>query len=213
MKLEFRQDRAGFPLIRIESFPAYLHFLPLTKIQLESFLCSQDDPRFDEGWYNQILQLNPRVSPGNINPRNYHQALASGIQPAEAEAYAEWNGDGMRLPTLDEWYMAYQYLKDIPPQTIDWRSQLVNPKERCLQLLQRMAPTSTSLADQLFLRGGLLEWVELETGRERWGGMGEVTPALHGLLWSPDNGVAHTVMGPEKVRLSYYGARALIPVA
>jgi hypothetical protein len=182
----FEYDRAGFPMLWLEDLGAFVHWLPVTKIQCEHFLCDVTDSSFDAAWYDQLLALNPRVSPKEIDERNYWRAIVTGVQPAEAERFARWCGEGYSLPTLSEWCDVYAACKAA--------ARMGTPQMR---------------ADQMLMRLGAMEWVEDVADGYRWGGMGRLHPDFHGLLFTPDHGRSARPTRPEIDRLSYYGFRLL----
>jgi len=214
--LAFEYDRAGFPLLWLEELGTHIHWLPVTKIQGEHFLCEVTDGAFDASWYDQLLALNPRVSPREIDERNYWRVLLTGVQPAEAERFARWCGEGYVLPTLDEWCQVYAACKQLPAQDVTWPGSL---PERVRTLLTRMdlawrraaarMSGPETLADQMLMRLGAMEWVEDAADGYRWGGMGKLHPDFHGMLFTPDHRRSARPTRPEVDRLSYYGFRLL----
>lgn len=217
--LKLRSDATGFPMVWVDSIDAYLHWIPVTKIQVEYFLCAAPDPYFDAKWYDEILYLNPRVSPKNIRSHNYWNAFLSGIMPEEVQRFARWCGEGYSIPSLQEWFSAYEILKRLPaqpPTVIDQMDRLTDRVRLLLTNLDSASRTALAeadyertLADQMFLRMGVMEWVECRDHRSRWGGMGETAPRFHGSLFSPDYGQASNPNNPDKDRLYYYGFRLL----
>ncbi len=212
-------DPAGFPMIWVDEIEAYLHYLPVTKIQFELFLCETVDSTFDADWYQRICELNPRVTPAAVRPANYWNALLTGILPNEAQRFARWCGEEYEIPGLKTWFDAYKALKRRPPEPIDWAARLPSLSERCRLLIAQLEQASEAataevgyertLADQMLLRLGALEWVEDPGGQHSWGGMGELFPAFHGLLFTPDHGQSARPSNPESDRLDHYGIRLL----
>src|SRR4051794_29027663 len=122
--LKFRlDDRTGFPMLHLPELNGYLHWLPVTKIQFEYFICDEPDDHFGEQWYAEIRRQNPRVSPNDVRAENYWHAFLTGITPQEARRFARWSGADYALPTLDEWCTAWQTLKRYGAVP---REQLVN---------------------------------------------------------------------------------------
>lgn len=218
--MELKQDRTGFPMLRVEPLDAYLGWLPVTKIQFEQFLCETADDRFGPRWYDEVLSLNPRIAPSGIQPSNYWRSLLTGVLPAEAECFARWMGEGYRLPTCEEWTTAFDHLRRAAPNRMEWERVLSGVAPRCLTLLDAMDQASTAaareagyerrLAEQMLLRLGVMEWVQVTSGEQRWGGMGEVAPGLAGLLFDPTMGEPHLLHYPDKERISFYGFRLLL---
>lgn len=217
-EIQFRIDKTGFPMLWVDAIDAYLHWMPVTKIQFETFLCAAPDSHFDADWYEEILSLNPRVSPNQIRLNNYWRAFLSGIKPSEAQRFARWNGEGYQIPTLQEWFEAYQSLKKFPPETEPF-VQMGEVKERVEKLLRQLNDISSqvtrevgytsTLADQMFMRMGVMEWIEGQNQQYQWGGMGETYPKFHGILFTPDHGQPRLPNNPEEYRLPYYGFRLL----
>jgi len=220
MSVEFRKDKAGFPMFWVEEAKLYIHWLPITKIQFEFFMCDAPDNRFDATWYDEVLQLNGRISPGSIRLNNYWHAFLTGVTPAETQAFARWSGEGYQLPTLAKWNEIYKSLQKKPPikDPLD-RMGSLGLNQRTTTILQKLENVSNlapaeygydrSLADQIFMRLGVMEWVESDILQHRWGGMGETYSSFHSSLFTPNNGQPQAPKEPEVQRLSYYGARLL----
>jgi hypothetical protein len=221
--LQFKLDPIGFPMIWVAEIKAHIHWLPVTKIQFEHFLCATSDSRFDANWYERVSNLNKRISPSNVRENNYWQVFITGIRPSEAQRFAEWYGDGYSLPTLKEWHTAYLALKarSAEQDILNVIGAVHSLQERTRALLskletaalaafryQEIAPTAT-LADQALLRGGVMEWVEWQGQRTRWGGMGQPNRRFHSILFKPDNGKPDEVINPEGDPLRYYGFRLI----
>lgn len=212
--MELSQDRTGFPLIRVGALD--LGWLPVTKIQFEQFLCETADARFGPRWYDELLSLNPRVAPHETEASNYWRSFVTGVLPEEAESFARWMGEDYCLPTLKEWNEAFDHLMRSEPLIIDWDEMLPHGSRRCRTLLDRVLKAAAAAAkesayeqwraDQMLMRLGVLEWVEVPGG-QRWGGMGEVAPGLAGLLFDPTAGEPHRPYHPESERISFYGFR------
>lgn len=208
-------DNAGFPMVWVEPIGAYIHWLPVTKIQFEYFLSDTTDPTFDAAWYDRLLALNPRTSAGDLRSGNYWQALLSGIQPAEAQQFARWCGEDYSLPTLDQWFGAFKALRAAAPLPAAEIDQLPCRTERGRAVLRQLEAATAAAAkhaartraDQMLLRYGVMEWVEHRNDRFRWGGMGETPPDFYPQLFTPDSGVPARPTHPEKDRLGHYGFR------
>lgn len=213
--MELIQDRSGFPLVRIDPLDRYLAWLPVTKIQLELFLCETADGRFGPRWYDEILSLNPRSVASELHRHNYWRAFATGLLPLETGSYLRWLGDGYRLPTVDEWVQAFDFLDHQDPQRVEWRRELPDLKRRSVELLEAVDDYAgdsrpRSLAEQMKLIGGVMEWVSIRDSDLQWGGMGEILPGLGGLLFDPRQGVAHRPLHAERERIAYFGLRPLM---
>ena len=212
-------DRAGFPLLWVEETDTYLHWLPVSKVQFEYFLCAATDSRLDDKWYEQILGLNPRITPAGIRVRNYWKSFLTGVLPDEARRFSRWCGEEYEIPSLEDWFATYKVLRGKEPLDIRWKEELPNLKPRALRIIENVekasislaksARRSRSLADQMLMRYGVMEWVELQGGRQSWGGMGELVNDFAGLLFHPDNGQPALPRNPEVERVQYFGFRLM----
>ena len=210
-------DNTGFPMVWAEPIGAYIHWLPVTKIQFEYFLSDTTDPTFDAAWYDRLLALNPRSSAGDLRAGNYWNALLSGVRPAEAQQYARWCGEEFSLPTLAQWFGAYRWLRELEPlsgaeiELLPCRTErgraVLRQMENAAGAAMQQARLARMRADQMLLRYGVMEWIEHPNDRYRWGGMGETLPAFHGQLFTPDSGVPARPSRPETDRLEHYGFR------
>lgn len=217
--LKWKVDRSGFPIVWVDKIRAYLHWLPVSKVQFEYFLCAATDGRFDDKWYDRILELNPRVTSASVRPRNYWQSFLTGILPEEAQRFARWCGEDYELPALSDWFDAYEFLRDQPPVEVNWQEELPEIKPRIHKLLDQVERVSVeiaaktkvtrTLADQMMMRHGVMEWVELQGNRQSWGGMGQLVPDWVGLLFRPDKGVPVMPREPDIERIHYFGFRLL----
>lgn len=213
MEIKFPKDPVGFPMLQVEP-GFYLHWLPITKIQFEYFLSDTYDRSFDIRWYEEILRLNPRVTPAKILPSNYWNAFLSGVLPAEAQRFAFWCGDGFRLPSVKEWAQAYRILNSQPALDLESSGLMNDLSPRLRELILRTEDASSEaarrmgyvrcLADQLLMRLGFLEWVKAEG---HWGAMGEPYPELCGNLAEPERGEPVYPNRPDTVRLPCLGFR------
>ena len=212
-------DPAGFPLVWVEAIPAWMQWLPVTKPQFERFLRETSDRRFDAAWYDHLLGLNPRIETARIRAETYRRALLTGIVPAEALRFAAWLGTGFALPTLAQWLRAWSALASMPaerglPAAIARRLEepartLVTRMESALAgaaaAWRRRART---LADQMLLQGGVLEWVEQPGSPARWVGIGEPPRPARGVPVSPEHGPVAPDR-PEAFRSYLFGFRLL----
>ncbi len=212
---KFRLDRTGFPMLWVAEIDAYIHWYPVTKIQIERFICTAQDSEFDADWYDAILDGNKRVSPHAINDGNYWQAFVTNIFPQEARLFARWSGAGYSLPTYDEWFTAYKTLKQedansTSPMLDEIQGRAKTVVTRVDQANREAARSSSTytLADQMLMRMGVLEWVDCKEQRSRWGGMGKLPPEFHNYLLSPEQGPSQP-NNPETRRIFYYGFRLI----
>ncbi len=211
-------DATGFPMLRVDAIDAHIHWLPVTKIQFEYFLCDRPSSQFDQDWYSGILHLNARVSPQQITRKNYWETFITGIRPDEARAFADWCGeqDGAEysLPTGPEWFKAYQTLKSEAARTIT-QINTEKQRERTRKLLAKIdnavreRPKDTlSLADQMLMRDGVMEWVATETDKRPWAAFGQPNKTFFANLYTPDTGQPQIPNDYEQ-RLRSHGFRLL----
>lgn len=215
----FVKDRAGFPMLWCEEVGAYVHWLPVTKIQFEYFLCAAPDAYFDAAWYDQVLGLNPRVSPWGVAADNYWGALLTGVRPSEAQRFASWCGDGYRLPTEDQWSDLFHALGNKPAVKEPASLLLESCSDRVRELLQRLDATARqvaermrsgpSLASQMLLRFGVMEWVRVGSPPTTWSTKGEPIPDFCGNLAVLERPAEPLATDPESSRFASAGFRLL----
>ncbi|MBK9210258.1 MAG: hypothetical protein IPL71_18990 [Anaerolineales bacterium] len=116
----FDLDSAGFLMIWVEEIQAYVHWLPVTKIEFEIFLSSASNNKFNDHWYEDILTLNERISPKNLDKRNYHKLFLTGVFPSEVLEFIYWLNENDKhnyysIPTSDEWISTYKALSLFAP--------------------------------------------------------------------------------------------------
>ena len=104
----FSCDRTGFPLIAVPEVAAHVQLLPVTKAQFECFIVEPNP--FGDAWYEEVLQLNPRVTYRRYGADERARLFLTGILPEEALLFARWVGEGFDLPTVDEWRAIYAAL-------------------------------------------------------------------------------------------------------
>ncbi|MDZ4672559.1 MAG: hypothetical protein SH821_16985 [Phototrophicales bacterium] len=161
----FRFDSTGFPLIYIPTVNAYVHFLPITKIQIEYFMSATTEAMFDESWYTSLLSYSERVSPAQVNKSNFTHLFVTGILPREAQRFASWAGRGYSLLTSQEWRAIHDYAASAPPMgdIVAEISQVGALKPRVRAVLEALKKNTSnkidSLADQMHLTNGILDFV------------------------------------------------------
>jgi formylglycine-generating enzyme required for sulfatase activity len=217
--LPFETDPTGFPMVWVEAISAWMHWLPVTKAQFERYLLAAPAaPEPGSSWYEHLLALNPRVAPTRIRAENYRNALLTGVVPSEAQRFAAWLGKGFAIPTLDEWLRAWATLEPLPaerglPAAI---ARTLEEPARTLTLRLESALAAgaarprrhRTLADQMLLRGGVLEWVEQPGRSARWVGIGEPPRLARGPRVSPERGPVAPDR-PEAFRSYLFGFRLL----
>jgi hypothetical protein len=218
LPLPFETDPAGFPMVWVEAIAAWMHWLPVSKLQFERCLHPLPNRTLDAGWYDHLLALNPRVAPVRIRPENYRHALLTGILPSEAQRFAAGLGPGFAVPTLDQWLRAWSSLRSQPaerglPAALTSGLEepvrtLVTRMESALAALATGQRRQRTLADQMLLRRGVLEWVEQPGSPVRWVGIGEPLHLARGIQVSPDRGPV-VPDRPEAFRSYLFGFRLI----
>jgi hypothetical protein len=222
LTLDFVRDKANFPMVWVGEIDAYIHWLPVTKVQFETFMCAAPDTRFDEGWYESALELNGRTTPGAVRQNNYWQAILTGIYPSEAQKYAAWCGDNYDIPTQDEWFAAYNALKQVNEIKIDFADHMPHLSDRARLLIKRMDAASKRVAStlmipdrrvthQMLMRYGVMEWVNNPNARhgQEWVGAGEPNREFHNLAIAVERGQTNQPMNPTSTRMKHYGFRLI----
>jgi hypothetical protein len=209
-------DPLGFPMVWIEEIGAFMHWLPVTKIQFERFIAGSPGPRFDDTWYRGVLNLNPRVAVPEIGPDNYWNAFITGVLPEEARRFAAWCGGEYALPTTKDWQKAYDALTAVPvspgklPGLLEGEGDLVRSALSQIEAASAAAVRSgrgRTRADQMLMRLGVLEWAEQTGGAVPWAGMGEPAPHFC-MLWSIEKGPA-IPLDAGSSRSSVFGFRLI----
>jgi hypothetical protein len=217
LPLPLATDPTGFPMIWVEAIAAWMHWLPVSKLQFERFLQVAPDRAFDAAWYDQLLALNPRVAPARIRTENYDNALLTGILPAEAERFAAWSGEGFAIPSLEQWLLAWSALKSLPAERglpAAFSLRLEEPVHTLLLRIDNALAAATAgfgrrtLADQMLMRWGVLEWVEQAGHPARWAGIGQPLRLARGVQVSPDRGPV-VPDHPEAFRSYLFGFRLI----
>ena len=215
----FAFDPVGFPMVWCDALAVYVHWHPVTKIQFEYFLCDAPDVHFDAAWYAHVLQLNPRVPPRKVSPGNYWRAFLTAVQPAEAQRFASWCGDGYRLPSELEWWTIYNSFRNRPPENLAANGVLANVEPRIRRLIERIDSSAAeardrvgygaNLANQLLFRLGVMEWVRTGSPPSSWSTKGEPLPEFCGNLEVLDQPAPVLKLDPDGCRLPAAGFRLL----
>jgi hypothetical protein len=221
LKLDF--DRANFPMVYVEPLNAYMHWLPVTKIQIEYFLSSTNDTSFNDDWYQNVLGFNDRVSPGAVTQANYWMAFITGILPRDARRFAQWAGEGsMELPTAQEWFTAYQYFMEIAddPDHIEQLATDSHIKPRTVQLIRNLEQAvkqdsfhltgGRHLCDQMIMRLGVMEYVYRDDSRNTYGGYGQTNNRFFGSIYEPMVDYPEPIANPrDGAQMKHYGFRLI----
>lgn len=213
MDLQVERDPIGFPMIFVEAGGFYMHWLPVTKIQVEYWLCSGSINAYDARWYGEVLDYNPRVSPGFVKSDNYWEAFVTGVTPSEIKQFITWLGRGYDLPTHEQWQTAYQYLKKeaADGQYIDNILAQPDINRRAKTLIKNINISinelrfdlrgGRTLADQALMRMGIMEYVYRDDRRNTYGGYGQPNSTFFGTTETPDKGY------PQRLIDEHYGAK------
>lgn len=186
-------DKTGFPMIWVDELSAYMHLIPVTKIQFEYMICDQPRSQFSDQWYQQALNLNPRISPDQINRNNYWQALITGVSPKEAQFFSQWCGGDFDLPNRQEWYVAYKSLKVLDaPFEINQLKLKTRIKLLFEALNNQVQPfkQSNDLASKMLLEGGVFEWVKDSNESPPWSAMGKPASGIASGIFSIKENIA-----------------------
>ena len=210
-------DRANFPMIWVVELDAYIHLLPVTKIQFEFYLWDAPNPGLDQTWYNEVTKENPRISPSHVSKDNYWQLFMGSLLPSEALNFADWckaesPPAAYDLPTGPQWHIAYSAFKnDQVSDPFSAALALPNLAPRCRLILQKLRPLKAdNMAERLLFLGGMMEWVKDE--KKNWGLMGNPSVKFGRFGRHPDNPTPFfTTVPPEdpQGRTKAYGFRLL----
>jgi len=193
-------DRTGYPLVAVEEAGVEVHLLPVTKLQFADFVAAPS--LVNEARYQEMLALNPAVSPETFTADNREQLFVTGILPEEALAFARWLGQGFDLPTVKEWRAVLAALRRTPPPR---RNLLVDTLGGPAQIIIKKFNTQLhirTLADFTLMLGGLVEWVRQDKDLM---GLGVPRPDFHPNLWDPLRNQIKPIHLDERVR--YFGFR------
>jgi hypothetical protein len=215
-KEKFHFDLAGFPFLWVDEVNSYVYFFPVTKIQFETFICQVPDQRFDNRWYSEVTKLNQRISTHLLTKDNYWRLFITGIRPDEIQCYQDWcNRDGYKyyVPAPKDWKELYQIVKNKEPVDLDefalkrdlrFYTLAKKLEEIVLDFCNRNNRAYT-LADQMLMTFGVMEWLVIDPVKSRWGAMGEPHPKFYSILGSIDNAIPAT--SPLVDRLHSHGFR------
>jgi hypothetical protein len=162
-------DPWGFPMLWVQEVDAFVHLLPVTKAQLDQALVRGRE--LHENDWSEARRLNRDVPLSALQVDNYWGAFVSGVTPEQALSFAAASGPAFRVPSADEWKKAYRaLLRSGFAQVNGTASAASSERARSLlQRLERLTPDlvqnhldeQPTLADRMFLRLGVMEWVRL----------------------------------------------------
>lgn len=173
-------DKTHFPLIAVEAAGIETHLLPISKIQFEQFLA--DFGPGESAAYQEMLALNPAVTPAQFTLEERERLFVTGILPDEALAFARWLGEGFDLPTVKEWRAIHTALRRTSVPIHDELAACLDdcPAKTMLDKLERLHPNS--MLEVSLMRHGLVEWVR---NGKSFVGLGVPRPEFQGNLWDP----------------------------
>lgn len=204
--MQFSCDRTGFPLIAVPSVGLEVQLLPVTKIQFERFLAEPND--FGDMWYEEVLRFSPRVSLRQFVSDNRERLFITGLLPEEALAFARWMGDGLDVPTVDQWRAIYTALKkQRPPVPHSLLPSLAGPARVVLEKLKSQLQAD-SLWDLSLMHNGVIEWARQ---RNTWVGLGAPRLEFHRNLFNPLSDEVRPIRAGG--RLPYFGLRLVRGIA
>ena len=173
-------DKTNFPLLAVEAVGIEINLLPITKVQFAQFVA--ESSAVSEPQYQEMVCLNPTVSPHQFELDERERLFISGILPEEALAFARWLGEGFDLPTVKEWRAIYTALRrtSVPIRDELTTAMADGPAKTILEKLDALHPNS--MLDVSLMRHGLVEWVKKE---KSFVGLGVPRPEFQGNLWDP----------------------------
>lgn len=200
--MRWSSDRTGFPVLEVPGTGMCVQLLPIAKVQWEIFLSETD--RFGDGHYQELLTVLPRVSWRAFSDEEREQAFLGGVCPKEAQTFASWMQEGMRLPTTEEWRCLYSALERRSVDKKDRRalfgSCTSEPSMRLVeQVWDQLGPRVWT--ELMLLDGGLHEWAEDRNG---FVGLGRPRHAFLATCTAP---TASTTPLPGHPRAARFGFR------
>jgi len=193
-------DRTNFPIVIVEEAAVEVQLLPVTKLQFEDFVTAPT--LVNQERYDEMLALNPAVSPEAFSNDNRERLFVSGILPEEAIAFARWLGHGFDLPTVQEWRAILAALRRVPEPRHNLLTDLVEGEAGVILRKLTEQLHIRTLADYTLMRGGLVEWVRQDKDLV---GLGVPRPEFHPNLWDPLTNVVRPIQLNERV--PYFGLR------
>ena len=201
MKTPITCDHIGFPMIYVNSLDAYVHWLPLTKIQFEYYLCWSDSVKFTQADYDEMTRPNPRISPQEaLANKQYWRLLASGLTVNEVHAIAKWFDSHKAAEnwygplTQSDWTTAYDELRQRPALDVHGELlDLTHATERARLVVEavdqarRDANQAQNVHQQMLLEGGVMEWLLKGAGErdDEWVQFGSVNRSWRGTKGLP----------------------------
>lgn len=181
MKLPFPvsvEPKTRFPVVGVPGTNYALAWLPMTKLQIEYYLCETMDSQFDRNWYQACLQRSPRVSMEELNADTVRQAFIGNLLFHEARRLSREWGRYFDLPTLEEWRTALLAFDQVEAQD-DFVAEVLalpalHPRARLLlhrvEAIVKSESRSQTIgarpfSHQLLMRSGILEYTYADESR------------------------------------------------
>lgn len=183
-------------------------------------MSASSEQKFDLAWYEELMAYNARISISQINQNNYWQLFITGILPTEAVQVARWFGSGYEIPTAREWYAIYEIFKHFRADNslIQQLVQVPGINHRVKHLIERIETVSKesntanhrTVADQMLMRFGVMEYVFEDDRRSSFGGLGQPSNSLHMSLFNLDHSTHEKLREPQYgARMRHYGVRLI----
>ena len=194
-------DRAGFPMVELPELKAWIHLLPLAKVQFEPFLA--EPGTFDDAWYATLLELNPRTAGRAFDAETRERLFLTGLLPAEVSAFAAWLGSGFAIPTINEWRVVDRAFARMEASPFLGAWSVNSPAREAVERLYELERPAT-LRELSLMRRGVVEWV---CDGPDFAGLGAPRPGFFGNLWDPQSDLVRPV-DPTR-RIPFFGARLI----
>lgn len=179
-------DKTGFPFVKIPTTNLAASWLPFTKIQLEHYISDTHNPDFDQVWYDKIYSFNPRIAPHQMAISKYEGVFLTGVMPSEAKLIAKWMGYDYDLPTVSQWKTIFEYFHKqsasldtiheiLATEGLSNRARIIirNLEQFTSQDTQQLMDEYRSVADQMVMRLGVMEYVYENNYRNSYAGQGQ----------------------------------------
>ena len=181
---EWTLDASGFPMIYVPPINGYLSLFPLSKVQLETLLASKRDRRYNDSWYQELLNVLPRTTFSKLGYQSYERLFVTGILPTEVLDITPWLGGEVTVPDSNAWRTAYRWMSkqsvSILPSELNQR---LHPSARrlWLALVKHLQPQT--ILQLSLMKNGIIEWID--DGSSTWAGLGKTRPEFYPSFYDP----------------------------